>query len=98
MYQTKPLMSTGSITIARRLRPNPAFCRRSWGFGRDCTDLRHVPHLAAGPGRPFAVKVDGRAGDRQPLLIIVDVFADQVGHGHRPWTHRLSERPAGNGA
>src|SRR6202171_5714431 len=57
-----------------------------------------MPHLAARPRRTLAVKVDGRARDGQPLLIIIDIVPDQIGHGDRAVTDRLAERPACNGA
>ena len=56
-----------------------------------------MPHLAARPWRSLAVEVDGGAGHRQPALIVVDVVADQVGHGDPAMADRLAQRPAGNG-
>jgi hypothetical protein len=55
-----------------------------------------MAHLAARPRRALAVEVNGGAGHRQPLLVVEDIVADQVGHGDLAVTNRLAERPAGN--
>src|SRR5258708_19333954 len=94
MYQTKAAMSTRRHGIVRAERGKVGTCGgRSGGFWRQCSNLRHMAHLAARPRRPFAVEVDGRARDGQPLLIAVDFVPDQIGHGDRAMTDRLAERP-----
>src|SRR5882724_13612909 len=57
-----------------------------------------MPHLAARPRRALAVKVDGGAWFRQPLLVVKDFVADQVGHGHRAVADGFAEWPSGDGA
>src|SRR6202051_2907992 len=74
----------------------PPECWRRLFFRR--RHLGHMPHFAARPRRTLAVEVDGRARDGQPLLVAIDIVADQIGHGARPMAHRLAERPAGDGA
>src|SRR5262249_19965077 len=58
--------------------------------------LGHVPHLAARPRRPLAVEVHRGARNRQPARIIVDVVADQIGHGDLAVADGLAQRPPGN--
>src|ERR1035437_5613811 len=94
MYQMKPGMSTAGKQLRQAARLNPLFWRRSGGFWRRRSDLRHVAHLPARPRRTLAVKVEGRARDGQPLLIAVDLVHDQIGHGDRAMTDRLAERAA----
>ena len=47
------------------------------------TTSRDMAHLAAGARRALAVEVHGGAGHGQPFLVVVDVVADQIGHGDR---------------
>src|SRR5258708_8631317 len=57
-----------------------------------------MAHLPARPCRTLAVEVDGGAGDREPLLIVVDIAPEEFGRGDGAGTTGLAERPAGNGA
>src|SRR3954452_25520599 len=66
------------------------------GFWRCRADFGDMPHLAAGPRRALAIEMHGGAGNRQPLLVVVDVVPNQIGHGDLTMAHRLAERPAGN--
>ena len=64
---------------------------RSPGFRRIGLNLRDMAHFPAWPGRTLAVEVHRGAGNGQPLLVIVDFVADQVGHYHRAVPDRLAE-------
>src|SRR5712671_6086779 len=72
--------------------------RWTWLGGLGFVDLGHMPHLAARPRRALAVKVDGGAWFRQPVLVAQDVVADQVGHGDRAMADGFTQRPSGDGA
>src|ERR1700722_18778127 len=99
MYQTKVELSTCADAIVRG-----RYCwirGQDWGrpgsadLGRIGLNLRDMPHFPAWPRRTLAVEVYCGAGNGQPLLVIVDLVADQVGHGDRAVPDRLAERPAG---
>jgi len=57
-----------------------------------------VAHLAAGARRALAVQMHRGTGDGEPLLVVQDVVADQVGHGDVAMAHRFAERPTGDRA
>jgi len=84
--------------VHQQVLPNQRLLAGSRGFGRPGTDLRHMPHFPARSRWPLAIEVHGRAWNRQPLFVAVDLVPDQVGHGDRAMSDRLAERPSGNGA
>src|SRR3954449_1391897 len=57
-----------------------------------------MPHFPARARRTLAVEMDSGTGNREPPRVILDVVADQIGHGDLAVAHRLAERPTGNGA
>src|SRR4051812_35273652 len=58
--------------------------------------LGHMAHFAAWPRRPLAIEMNGGARDAEPLLVVADLLADQIGHGDRAVAHWFSKRPAGD--
>src|SRR5262249_34075986 len=99
MYQTKAEMSTvGRGNWPKKSRPIRSALGRSAPFGGGGAHLGHMAHLAARPRRALAIEVNGRAGNGQPLLVIVNLVPDQVGHGHLAVAQRFSQGPARDGA
>src|SRR6478736_4117913 len=76
---------------------NLAYLTQSAGFWRRRANFGDMPHLAAGARRALAIEMHSGAGNRQPLLVVVDIVPDQIGHRDRGVADRFAERPAGNG-